>query len=184
MQFFLFLAFFHQHFYSKQLHQLLFPSIKPFCCSHIFFSQSSFYNFFPYFDRVAYQFYLFIITAILHLQLIFENWYQCILCSLFCYLIPSSKALTVLVNRFAANYSKHFYISTGISSGPTAFSFFNYCIAVQTYFSVISFTFWIYSSPIPVFSFIFVQEFSPSFENIFFLCWHSLSPKHVAHFSN
>ena len=32
----------------------------------------------------------------------------------------------------------------------------------------------------------FVQEFtkvfSPSFENIFLLCWHSLSPKLVAHF--
>ena len=150
---------FYQHFHSKQLHQLhCFLASNHFVALRSFFSQSSFYNFFPYFDRVAYQLYLFIITAIFHFQLIFENCYQCIFCLLFCYLIPSSKALTVLVNRFTANYSKHFYISTGISSGPTAFSFLKYCIAVQTSFSVISFTFWIYSPPIPVFSFIFCSR--------------------------
>ena len=132
---------------------------------------------------MAYQLYLSIITAILQLNLIFENCCQCTLHSSFCHLISSNIALTVLVNRFTANCHKHFHAS----SGPTVFSFFIYCFAVQTFFSVICFTVWnMFSTYSSLFFHFFVQEFnkvfSPSFENIFLLCWHLLSPKPVAHF--
>ena len=68
-----------------------------------------FYNSFPYLDRAAYQLCLSIIAAILHFLLIFENWYQCTLCSLFWHLILSNIALTIVVNRFTDNYPKRFH---------------------------------------------------------------------------